>query len=295
MGFKKICFFSIVFFVISCSSHVGIIGDLKYPSLEQALINVAQRIKESFPEKTSLFVYVSEKNKKDSDIAEGTAIKIVEIGAPKISVLERKDMDKALQELENQASDLFDQDTTVPLGKMVGAEFMVVPETIQEKNVFAKLYNTEMDKDIFYQKMDLKIKVIELSSGKIVWAANNIYWEISPAQNLNIPYQQQRFQIAGISRYVFYNPKIMIVPNQPIFIRYIYRKEPQKQNSQTQSKPLIGFHEQEKKAKEEEKQRLKEERQREKLEKKRQQEEKRELNKKKKESKKKKKKKEKEQ
>ena len=240
MKLRLILYFITGWMIYSCSSHLGKIGDQNYPSLEQVLTDNAYRLKEKLPDKTTLFVYVSDKKKNDSIVAEGTAFKIVEVGTPKISVLERKDLNKALEELERQSSDLYDQNTTVPLGKMVGAQYMVVPETNPVEKVYAKLYNQDMDKDIYYQKIDLKIKAVDLETGTIAWASKTFYWDISPNQDVEPQYRKHYFGNVDQPRYVFNNPQIIVVPNQSVIIRPVYNNQV-KQSNQPQiiNKPLI--------------------------------------------------------
>lgn len=184
---KKISLIFIgIVFIISCSgSDVSKSVDQTHPKINWALKSIALDLKEKLPENSTVVVILSDRGPLKIQVADKLSIKIVEIGAPKINVVERQNLNKAMNELKLQASETFDEEKTISLGKFVGAKYALLLTVVPYYNIKVNLFNNEINKDLPHFKVEVRVKLIELSTTKILWAKETLFWQPQPIKDDN--------------------------------------------------------------------------------------------------------------
>jgi hypothetical protein len=166
--------------LLACNRGSRKAGDTDHPTLNSALVIMATDLKSKLPAGSTLAVVTSQRRPAVEEISERFSLKVVEIASPRISVVERKNLDKALEELQLQSSDTFDENQSVSIGKLLGAKYTIHVHAIPQRGSVKKLYNEEIGKTRPHVKVNLRLKAIEIETSKIIWAKESSFWHPVP-------------------------------------------------------------------------------------------------------------------
>lgn len=152
------------------------VGGPQNPTLKETLVAIATDMKAKLPKGSTLAVVSASRRPAVNELVEKFSIKLVEIGSPNLSVVERTNLEKAMEELKLQSSDTFDEKQSVSIGKFVGAKYVLYIDAKPVPGVVKDFNDEELNRPTPHNKVMLRAKAIEIETTRIVWAKESSFW-----------------------------------------------------------------------------------------------------------------------